>query len=484
MTTTPQTSSPEKAFAWRPPIRILLLSALLLIPCFWQSRIQAGDLSSHVYNAWLASLIAQGKVQGLRIASQSNNVLFDLGLAWLLPRLGAGAAQRIAVSVTVLIFAWGAIALMFRIGGKNWWFVAPSVAMLTYGFTYHMGFFNFQLSLGICLCYLAAFWTANWQMRLLLAPLLALAWLAHPFPVIWVLGTALYVAMAQNVHLQARVALFGLAIAVIMLARYWLAHRYRSVWSAAQVFSITGATQLLVFDRKYLFPMVGFLLVWLTLLGNLGRKRGIAELVRDSVFQLWMLNTAAVLLLPSRVMFPNYALPFSYISDRMALLAGILLGAVITAMPMRVQERVVLLAAAGAFFLFLFVDTRDLNRTEDRVDAAIAQLPARARVLGFFPPPLARVNGLLHVVDRACVYHCFSYADYEPVSRQFRIRAEHGNGVVLDDYHDIALVEDGKYVVQARDLPLYGVYGCGPRRQDVCSRSLHAGEPNGKLGDK
>jgi len=64
-------------------------SILVLVPCFWQSRIQAGDLSSHLYNAWLAQLIERGQAPGLSLARQSNNILFDLVLSGLL-----GAAHR------------------------------------------------------------------------------------------------------------------------------------------------------------------------------------------------------------------------------------------------------------------------------------------------------------------------------------------------------------------------------------------------------
>ena len=43
----------------------LWASLLLLLPCYWQPRLQAGDLSSHIYNAWLVRLIEQGRTQGL-----------------------------------------------------------------------------------------------------------------------------------------------------------------------------------------------------------------------------------------------------------------------------------------------------------------------------------------------------------------------------------------------------------------------------------
>jgi len=37
------------------------ISALMVVPCWWHRRIEAGDLASHVYNAWLAQLIEKGQ---------------------------------------------------------------------------------------------------------------------------------------------------------------------------------------------------------------------------------------------------------------------------------------------------------------------------------------------------------------------------------------------------------------------------------------
>src|ERR1700687_3311199 len=58
-----------------------LVSLLLLLPVYWQPRVQAGDLSSHIYNAWLAQLIETGKAPGLVVVSQTTNILFDLILS-------------------------------------------------------------------------------------------------------------------------------------------------------------------------------------------------------------------------------------------------------------------------------------------------------------------------------------------------------------------------------------------------------------------
>src|SRR5947209_9777845 len=87
-----------------------LVSLVLVAPCFWQPRLQAGDLSSHIYNAWLAQLIESGRAEGLQVVRQSTNVLFDLMLSGLFRLFGAEWAQRIAVSSAVLTFVWGALA--------------------------------------------------------------------------------------------------------------------------------------------------------------------------------------------------------------------------------------------------------------------------------------------------------------------------------------------------------------------------------------
>src|SRR5690242_14800161 len=91
---------------------VAAVSVLVLVPCAWQQRIQAGDLSSHVYNAWLAQLIEQGKAGGLTLVSQTHNILFDVMLSSLMKVLAPGPAQRIAVGAAVLIFFWGAFAFV------------------------------------------------------------------------------------------------------------------------------------------------------------------------------------------------------------------------------------------------------------------------------------------------------------------------------------------------------------------------------------
>ncbi len=461
-------------------IAIPLFSAALLIPCFWQSRIQAADLSSHIYNAWLATQIRQGSAPGLWISSQSNNFLFDLMLEWLFVHVGPNLAQRLALAVSVLVFGWGAIQFIFRVAGRNWWFAAPCVAMLAYGFIFHMGFFNFYLSMGLCLWYLAIFWSASWSIRALAAPLLILAWVAHPFPVVWAVGTAAYIAIAAKAQPWRRLLLLTLGLAGLVAARFLLTHRYLYSWSPRQLFFTTGANQIELFGAKYMLPFVGLLFLWLLLLRRLVKKLGMAHLLLTIPFQLWLLNAAAVLLVPERVMFPQFALPFGFITDRLSFGAAVMMCAVLAAVPLTRFEKVVLVSVAALFFAYLYADNRDLNRLEDRLDLVVRQLPPAQRVISTLPSQSLRSLCIQHDLDRACIGHCFSYANYEPSSRQFRIHAQPGNGVVLSDYVDVDAVAGGSYVVQPRDLPLQLVYLCGSDLRDVCSRPLRAGEASGK----
>ena len=88
----------------------LLISVGVLIPCFWLPTIEAGDLPSHTYNAWLASLVQKGQAPGLWLAPQHNNVLADILLLRLGTLLGFAAAEKIVAALAVLLFFWGAFA--------------------------------------------------------------------------------------------------------------------------------------------------------------------------------------------------------------------------------------------------------------------------------------------------------------------------------------------------------------------------------------
>src|ERR1700756_2904412 len=160
--------------------RLLTISALILVPCFWHRHIEAGDLGSHVYNAWLAQLIEHGQAPGLYLARQWNNVLFDFLLLKLGNVFGLATAQKILVPLCVLIFFWGAFSLIAAVSCRPPWFLLPWLAMLAYGWTFNVGFFNYYLSLGLGFFAIAIVWSAQGRGLGLAAILAALALVAHP----------------------------------------------------------------------------------------------------------------------------------------------------------------------------------------------------------------------------------------------------------------------------------------------------------------
>ena len=57
--------------------------------------------------------------------------------------------------------------------------------MLAYGWVFHMGFFNFYLSMGLCFWALALAWEWHARSVAIAVPLLCLAYVAHALPVVW-----------------------------------------------------------------------------------------------------------------------------------------------------------------------------------------------------------------------------------------------------------------------------------------------------------
>jgi hypothetical protein len=481
-------------------IAIALFSAALLIPCFWQSRIQSADLSSHIYNAWLASRIEQGAAPGLWISPQSNNFLFDVMLQWLLGRVGPDWAQRTAVAVSVLVFGWGAIVFIFRFQKRfhtslagttsvpnNWWIIVLCVAMFSYGFIFHMGFFNFYLSMGLCLWGLAIFINRDWKLyvRALTVPILSIAWIAHPFPVLWAMGTGAYIVVASKLTSRRRVLVLALAIASILAARCIVTYRYSYRWSPRQLLFISGADQLKLFRWQYDLPFAGFLLIEWILLRKLIKSNGPTDFVATIPFQLWLLNAAAVFLIPNTIAFPQFLRPFGYITDRFSFGAAVMMCALVTAAPPNRFVRISLVCVTILFFGLLYADNRKLNRLEDRLDAVVAGLPSGQRVISSLASPTLPLLCFQHDLDRACIGRCFSYGNYEPSSGQFRVRTSAENEIVLDSSTDVDAVASGTYVVRSRDLPVSLIFLCSrsrhPNHDDVCVRPLRAGEIIGQV---
>ena len=451
----------------------LLTSLLLLTPCFWQPRIQAGDLSSHIYNSWLAQLIESGRAEGLVIVNQTTNVMFDYLLSGLFKAFGAEAAQRIAVSVSVLVFVWGSFAFVCTVSRRRPWHLMPCIAMLGYGWVFHMGFFNFYLSLGLCFWALALLWRPTPRRVAATAPVLALAYLAHALPVAWACGLIAYLWIARGMAPRRRGYLTAAALLLMACVHAAVNRTMLSQWSPQQFTMSTGADQLWVFGMKYYLLLMALLTMWGLLFITLLHMRGPRRVVLSLPFQFCVLSAAVVSILPSTILLPGFHHALVYIAERMSLGVGICVCALLGAARPRQWERYAIVAMAAVFFCFLYVDERALNRFEDKMEGAVAQLTFGQRVFSSIEDGGSRVNALAHAVDRACIGRCYSYANYEPSTAQFRIRAVSDGGLVVARYGDSIAMQRGTYVMKERDLPAYQVYPDAAGR--LLTRSMKAG---------
>ena len=230
-----------------------LLSAVVVIPCVWQRHIEAGDLGSHVYNAWLAQLVEQGKAPGVYVVTAWKNVLFDLMLFYLGKIAGLGIAEKVAVAVCVLIFFWGVFALVAAVTGKMPWALAPAIAMLAYGYVFYMGFMNFYLSIGLASVALAILWPGTKGRILWAVVLVPLILLAHPLGLLWLAGTAAYRLLWLKLEGRWRIVLPASVVAFsVGILVFFLRHpEYQADWDGQLFYMRNGADQLAIYGRRF-----------------------------------------------------------------------------------------------------------------------------------------------------------------------------------------------------------------------------------------
>jgi hypothetical protein len=456
------------------------LSALMLLPCFWQSRIQAGDLSSHVYNAWLAVQLESRPMAGLSVAPQWTNVVFDWVLAALLRQFGPDLAQKLSVSACVLVFFWGSFLLVRTIAGRAVWPLTPLLAMLSYGWLFHSGFFNFYFSLGLCF-FALAFWLRQKSLRetILALALLPLAFLGHALPVLWAVGVAMFLTAARRFPRYA----FPVTVVLVAIVAFWLRSLPASYSSILQITNMTGFDQLGVFTSAYL--RLAFVVVAIVgvLFWRFMKQVGSRELIRSPEAQLTAVLSLSMLLIPISIPVPGKPVLLGMLPMRLSLTVAICVLGLLSKVPM---PRWVLPALAVCMVVFgwmVYRDTAAYNRLEDKLIAEIER-SARGQRVVLAARPLTRqdylqINLTTHLIDRACVGRCFSYANYEPTTGVFRVRATGPNAAVMNEYGDSLSAQFGDYRAAARDLPLLQAEICGfdlPIRIEA----VHEGEILGK----
>lgn len=465
--------------------KLVTISLIVLTPCFWHPHIEAGDLGSHLYNAWLAHLIERGQIHGLVIASQWTNVLFDYLLSGLANFCNMHVVEKISVSLAVMIFFWGIFSLVGAATRRPPLLLIPLIAMVTYGWTFQMGFFNYYISLGLSFLGLALFWRGQGLERLLPLVLVPFILLAHPLGLAWLVSAAFYIAIAKAIPRRYQSLLLLFAAAALVLVHFYLGRHFVVEAEENPLYFFTGADQFVLFGARYRVVQAAFLVfVFAAILADIIRRRGEPGLwdAYRIPLELYLIVELAVILLPDGIRFPNHPTAMALLIERLTSVSAVLLCCLLGAMQPRRWHLMAGAAIATVFFAFLYQDTARLNRLETQAERLVRTLPPNQRILATIkPPPGSRVL-IQHMIDRACIGQCFSYGNYEPTCGMFRVRALPGNPYCMTDYDSAADMEEGAYEMSAEDLPAYQVYQCSVTGSDLCIRPLKEGEVNDRLG--
>jgi hypothetical protein len=453
--------------------RIAALSVLLLVPCFWVRHIIFGDLGSHLYNAWISLEVRAGRAPGLVLEKQWTNVLFDILLSRLVALVGAFAAERIAVCAAILLVFWGALAAIRAVSGRLAWWSVPLVYIIVYGWVLQNGLLNYYLGVGLSLLALSLLWDATPLDFCVAGVLLIVAWLAQPIPPLWAAAAAAYGWLFRRFP-QHRPMAFAGSLAGVIALRLLLQARYRIDWSFRGLLFVTGADQAYLFGREYRIIFAGVAGIILVLLCKRCRNEGFSGIWAPDT-TLYALVMFGIFVLPAGIWFTGNGLGYGFISARLSILAAVI---GIAAASGRGFPRLIAgaaIATALLFTVFLYRDARRLNELQEQSDAIVASLPAGARVWAYFEDKrlYSRVGSTYSVVSRSCIGRCYVYSNYEPASRQFRIRVQPGSSLAFSSYQ--------RPIEEYFDTgfgPLYIFDWCGGSVRRLCIMRFEAVPPD------
>jgi hypothetical protein len=484
----------------RPILLFALLSLLLLIPCFWHSHIQAGDLGSHTYNAWLAELIHQGKAPGLYLAWQWDNILFDLILYDFSKLVGFTLAEKFAVSLCVLAFFWGVFAFIHAATRRFPWLLIPLIAMLSYGYVFNMGYMNYYLSIGLGCFALALLWRAKRRGIAVAALLLLVIYLAHPLGVLLVLGVGAYRLVWPLLKGWTRLVLPAISL-VAFYTVHWITVHHPELegdWPDSPFYQWNGADQLTIYGQRYVYlSWVIIILALVAILFELWRFPTSPEPSpadqpsstwkdRRLLVEFYLICLCAMTLLPENIRPVPEGSWIGGIVTRLTLVSAIFALAILGSLRPHPWHFAAFSLCAAFFFVFLFQDTGFLDRLEKNSQAITRQLPFGTRVASSVYAPPGYRTLYMHLIDRSCIAHCFLVSNYEPSTLKFRVRVDpDGSPLVASTVDDSEALQFGNYQVQEDDLPMKELYQCDSSDlTKLCIRDLVAGELNGRLGYK
>lgn len=350
--------------------------------------------------------------------------------------------------------------------------------MLAYGWTFHMGFFNFYLSMGFAFAALAILRPASGLGYFYVLPLIALIWLAHPLGLLWLLSAGGYVLVAKHLTPRVQWLLFLAALACILPLRIYLSRHFDVSWWSRGIYNLSGGDQLILGARYSVASVLLLVIIGVCILLHF-LKTPSEDLNLERFFplalQLYLLMLLSLRFLPNAIQLPQYEEPLSFITERFTLGAAILGCCALANLRSRTPFAVLTGCLALFYFASVYQTAAKTYAMECQVDSLVKMVPEYARVITtIFPFRDSRLFNL-HVADRACIGHCFNIGNYEAASRQFRLRANPGNHFAAASMAESDQMMLGIYTVKPEDLPLWQFFQCGPADVDMCHRPLHAG---------
>jgi hypothetical protein len=464
-----------------------VISALVIIPCFWHRHIEAGDLPSHTFNAWLASLIQQGRAPGLYLAPQWFNVLFDLLLLYSAKFFGFVAGPKIVVAISVLTFFWGVFSFVAVVSDRPPWLLTPCIAMLAYGYAFNMGFFNYYLSMGLACFGLAILWKQSQRWDWLAAILIfALATFAHPIGPLWFAGTFAYMAVRKKIRWPWRLILPAAIVAIFIAGHWYLGNwsDFEFSWPERPFYLFNGLDQFVLYSVRYrlvAYALLAIFIFWLASEFFQRREAPNFSIPFYLSLELYLLAFCVTSLLPQNLRGGPYSAWIGLLVSRLTIISVIFALCILSSLRPSKPAALATLACSLFFFTLLYRDTATLNRLESHAESLTAALPFGTLVIPTLAsPPDSRIQFVHHIVDRACIGHCFTYSNYEPSSTQFHVRVSPGSPLITYRAADAQEMEAGNYIVRDSDPPFVDIYQCSPTDFTIlCARTLTPGEKTG-----
>jgi len=363
--------------------------------------------------------------------------------------------------------------------------------MLAYSYSFSMGFLNYYLSLGLACFGLAILWRGRGLAWVGAAIFAALALLAHPMGFLWLAGTVAYLRVRDTLPRGWKLALPLGATLAFYAVSWYAAHRPALLadWDRGPFYLYNGADQLALYGQRYVALAVaaflfGVICVLFEILGR--RGEGFSWKRFELPFELYAVTFCATALLPENLRPLVYGGWIGLLGSRLTTISAILGLCILGMLRSRRWHFAGFGACSLVFFVFLYQDTGWVNRLEANAEKLLRNLAPGTRIIAtVWAPPDSRIEFVAHSVERACIGHCFSYANYEPASGEFRVRVRKGSPVATASSDDAEDMTSGEYEVDDSDLPLKQIYQCDASDlTELCIRDLVAGETNGRVGYK